>query len=138
QKNISPTLWVIRLTIRFSTKMSPLPGVPSLYKQPSFRSKFSNRIITSGGEMDRMSLKRRDNLGPSSHPFPPGSNLDLGPSSHPLNPGSTPNPYFFFFSIQILLNRIGSDAENSKVSSIGFVMLIFPTGTSKNSSTYQF
>src|SRR5690606_16857167 len=47
-------------------------------------------------------------------------------------------PYFFFFSIHILLKRIGSDAENSRVNSIGFVMLIFPTGTSKNSSTYQF
>ncbi|WP_313512354.1 hypothetical protein [Sphingobacterium sp.] len=39
QKNISPTLWVFRSTIRFSTKMSPLPGVPNLYKQPSFRRK---------------------------------------------------------------------------------------------------
>jgi len=38
-KNISPTLWVIRLTHHPSTKISPLPGVPNLYKHnPSVES----------------------------------------------------------------------------------------------------
>src|SRR5690606_1363609 len=36
------------------------------------------------------SLHRTYSLGPSSHPFHPGSSPDLGPSSHPFNPGSNP------------------------------------------------
>ncbi|WP_313260367.1 hypothetical protein [Sphingobacterium sp.] len=37
--------------------MSPLEGVSNLYKQPFFRRKsFSNRLISSGGKMDRMPL----------------------------------------------------------------------------------
>ncbi|MGX1639993.1 hypothetical protein [Sphingobacterium sp.] len=39
--------------------MSPLPGVLNLYKQQSFRRKsFSNRLISSGGEMERMPMPR--------------------------------------------------------------------------------
>ena len=55
QKNISPPLGVIRQAIYLSTNISPLPGVPNLYKHPSFRRKhFSLRLISSGGKMDRM------------------------------------------------------------------------------------
>ena len=57
QKNISPTLWVIRRESNFSIKISPLPGVSNLYKHSSFRRKhFSLRLISSGGKMERMPM----------------------------------------------------------------------------------
>jgi len=55
-KNISPTLWVSRYKHPNSTNISTLLGVDNANINPSEGSPLAPRLISSGGEMERMPM----------------------------------------------------------------------------------